>query len=69
MHTFKSASQVVPVVKNLPANAGDAGLIPGWGRSPGEGNGNLLQYFCWESLPQRKLASYSLCRHKELDMT
>jgi len=33
-------------VKNLPANVGDAGLIPGSGRSPGEGNGNPLQYFC-----------------------
>ena len=32
------------VVKNLPANGGDAGLISGCGRSPGEGNGNLLQY-------------------------
>ena len=32
------------VVKNLPANAGDAGLIPGVGRFPGEGNGNPLQY-------------------------
>ena len=32
------------VVKNLPAIAGDAGLIPGLGRSPGEGNGNQLQY-------------------------
>ena len=37
------------VVKNLPANAGDAGdmgLIPGSGRSLGEGNGNLFQYSC-----------------------
>ena len=34
------------VVKNLPANAGDTGLIPGSGRSPGEGNGNPLQYSC-----------------------
>ena len=34
------------VVKNLPANAGDTGSIPGSGRSPGEGNGNLLQYAC-----------------------
>ena len=34
------------VVKNLPANAGDVGLIPGLGRSPGEENGNLLQYSC-----------------------
>ena len=32
------------VVKNLPANAGDADSIPGWGRSPGGGNGNPLQY-------------------------
>ena len=34
------------VVKNLSAKARDAGLIPGLGRSPGEGNGNLLQYSC-----------------------
>ena len=45
----KWASQVALVVKNLPANAGDirdANLIPGWARSPGEGNGNPLQYSC-----------------------
>ena len=37
------------MVKNPPANAGDTrdmGLIPGSERSPGEGNGNLLQYSC-----------------------
>ena len=34
------------MVKNPPANAGDPGLIPGLGRSPGEGNGNTLQYSC-----------------------
>ena len=34
------------MVKNLPANAGDVGLIPGLGRSPGEGNGNSFQYSC-----------------------
>ena len=33
-------------VKNLPANAGDTGSIPGSGRSSGEGNGNPLQYSC-----------------------
>ena len=33
-------------VKNLPANAGDAGSVPESGRSPGEGNGNPLQYSC-----------------------
>ena len=37
------------VVKNPPANAGDVGLIPGSGRSPGEGNGNPLQYSCLEN--------------------
>ena len=31
-------------------NAGDLGSIPGWGRSPGEGNGNPLQYSCLENL-------------------
>ena len=34
------------MVKNPPANAGDVGLIPGSGRSAGEGNGNPLQYPC-----------------------
>ena len=37
---------------NLPANAeapGDIGSIPGWGRPPGEGNGNPLQYSCLEN--------------------
>ena len=46
--TFK-ASQVVLVVKNPPANAGDArdtGSIPELGRSPGEGHGNPLPYYC-----------------------
>ena len=35
-------------------NAGDLGLIPGWGRSPGEGNGNLLQYSCLENSMDRE---------------
>ena len=34
------------MAKNPPANAGDAGLILGLGRSPGGGNGNSLQYSC-----------------------
>ena len=45
------------VVKNNPANAGDtrdAGLIPGWGRSPGIANGNPLQYFCLENYKDRR---------------
>ena len=40
------------LVKNQPANVGDArdaGLIPGLGRSPGEGNDNPLQYSCLEN--------------------
>ena len=37
------------MIKNPPANAGDVDLIPGWGRSPGEGNGNTLQYSCLEN--------------------
>ena len=44
------------VVKNLPASArvaGDTGLIPGLGRSPGEGNGNHLQYACLENSRDR----------------
>ena len=44
------------MVKNLPANAGDVGdssSIPGLGRSPGEGNGNPLQYSCLENLMDR----------------
>ena len=45
------------VVKNLPANAGDtgdAGLIPGLGRSPGEENGNPFQYSCLENTMDRE---------------
>ena len=37
------------VVKNLPVNAGDMFSIPGSGRSPEGGNGNLLQYSCQEN--------------------
>jgi len=46
------SSQVALVVKNPPANAGDRRdtvSIPGLGKSPGRGNGNLLQYFCLEN--------------------
>ena len=40
-------------VKNLPANAGDVSLIPASRRSPEEGNGNPLQYFCLKNLLDR----------------
>ena len=42
------------VVKNPLANTGDAGSIPGSGRSPGEGNGNLLHYSCQGNPMHRK---------------
>ena len=45
------------MVKNMTANAGDlrdVGLIPGLGRSPGEGNGNLLQYSSLENPMDRR---------------
>ena len=35
--------------KESACSAGDGGSIPGWGRSPGEGNGNPLQYSCLEN--------------------
>ena len=59
------------VVKNLPANAGDVGLICGLGRSPGEGNGNPLQYsfLPGKSHGQRSLLGYSLWGLKESVMT
>ena len=41
------------VVKNSPANAGNVGSVPGWGRCPGEGNGYPLQYSCLEPHRQR----------------
>ena len=58
------------MVKNLLANAGDLGLIPGWGRAAEEGNGYPLQYSCLgKSHGQRRLAGYSPWGHKELDTT
>ena len=48
---------MVLVVKNPPADAGDvrdSGSIPGWGRSPGGGNGNPLQYSCLENPMDRR---------------
>ena len=41
------------MVKNLPVNGGDVGSFPGSGRSPGEGNGNPLQYYCLENSMDR----------------
>ena len=65
--------QLSPVVKNLPANAGDirdSSSVPGSGRSPGGGHGNPLQYSCLENPHgQRSLVGYSPWGRKESDMT
>ena len=58
------------MVKNPPANTGDAGSIPGLGRFPGEGNGNPLQCSCLEDSMDRgswRVTVYGV--KKELDMT
>ena len=58
------------MVKNPPANAGDACLVPGSGISPGEENGNPLEYSCLENpMDIEGLAGYSPWGHKELDTT
>ena len=57
------------VVKNSPANSGDAGSIPRLGRSPGKGNGNPLQCFCQKNPMER--GTWQATVHefeKELDM-
>ena len=56
IHPSVRASQMVPVVKNLPANAGDArdvSLILASGGSPGIGNGNPVPYSCLENSMDR----------------
>ena len=62
------ASLVVQMVKNLPAYAGDLGSIPGSGRSPGEGNGNPLQYSCLENPMDRGAWWATVHGVAELDM-
>ena len=53
------------MVKNSPANAGDAGLIAGSGRSPGEGCGNPLQYSCLGNQNAMALTSAGLKKKKK----
>ena len=56
--------------KESACNVGDLGSIPGLERSPGEGNGNPLQYSCRENPHgQRSLVGYSPWGRKESDMT
>ena len=47
-------SSQAPLVKNLPANAGDLGSIPGLGKFPREGNGKPLQYSCLRNSMDRE---------------
>ena len=50
--------------KESTCSVGDLGLIPGLGRSPGEGKGYSLQYSCLEtSMDRGNLANYTLVRH------
>ena len=49
--------------KESACNAGDLGLIPGWGRSSGEGNGNPHQYSCLESPKDREVHGVARVRH------
>ena len=52
-------------VKESACQVEDVGLIPGWGRSPGEGNGNLLHYSCLENPMDRGAwRGYSPWGHK-----
>ena len=56
--------------KESACNAGDLGSIPGLGRSPGEGNGKLLQYSCLEnSMVGGVLGGYNPWDHKQSDTT
>ena len=57
------------MVKNLPANAGETGSIPGSGRSPGEGNGNRLQYSCLGNPRDREDRRAAVHGVAELDTT
>ena len=50
-------------------NAGDLGLIPGSGRSPGEGNGNTPVFMPGKSHGPKSLGGYSPWGHKDSDMT
>ena len=55
--------------KGSTCGVGDLGLIPGWGRSPGEGNGNPLQYSCLENPMDRGAWPVTVHDVAESDMT
>ena len=74
---FKTSVSLTGVMKTTSQSSfatatiqADADSIPGLRRSPGEGNGNPLQYYCLEDPHgQRSLAGYSLWGHEESDTT
>ena len=69
MQILEKDSLVAQMVKNLPANAGDMGLIPGSERSSGEGNGNLLQYSCLENPMDREPGGLKSIGWQKRDVT
>ena len=70
-HSYEKGFVGGSVVKNLPTNSRDMGLIPGSGRWLGEGNGNPCQYSCLGNPMdrQRSLGGYNPWDHKEADTT
>ena len=70
MIPFYHTSQVAQWIKNLTAKAGDAGLIPGSGRSLGKGTSNPLQYSCLKN-PKDRIPWWASIQkgHKDSDMT
>ena len=57
------------MANNPSANAGDTGLIPGKGRSPGEGNGKHSSIFTWRIPRTEEPGGLQSRGHKESDMT
>ena len=55
--------------KESTCNAGDLGLIPGLGRSPGEGNGSPLQYSCLENSIDRAMESQRVRQDQAISQT
>ena len=71
MYTTYMGFPCSSVSKESACSAGDPGLIPGWGRSPGEGNSNPLQFPCLENLMNRGAcwAAVHWVSHKESGTT
>ena len=68
-HLFTWAFLIAQMVRNLPAMQETQGSIPGSGRSPGEGNGNPLQYSCLKNSTDREAWQPRVHGNTESDMT